>query len=621
MEDLCIEQNGPLRAVVRFTCRHTDDGGQALFRSSVRLEAFRGKGWFRVSHTFVNDNLAAPFTELRSLTLRTALSAPPVAARSVLQEHDRHFVLRMAGQPVQDGRRWRAPLAWTGVDGVGMVAVRDLWQNSPLALSVDAAGVAVGLCPNVSATNYRVGGQEEDRLFFALVNGTHRLKCGVARTHELFYGFGPARAARSLAADATAFLAGPMVRAAAAVYARSGVLPEIPPRSPATADYDRWVDHAGHQFRADRSRRRAYGMLNYGDWFGERRYNWGNMEYDTPWVCLVEFLRGGQPAWYDLGRAAALHLSDVDTCHAAASPGAVGGQYSHCVGHVGGYYPDGYREMATAQGGMSFSHTWVEGLFLYAGLTGDARILQIARSTCDRMAALVDPRSYDFDNCREPGWLLIHLCAAYRATGDCRYLQTAHIVVERVAERQRPSGGWERLMVPGHCYCDPPRHRGNAAFMVGVLMAGLRRYHQVTGDARVRRCIVRAAEYLIAHHWLPERKVFRYTNCPHIWSNVEMNAQLNEGLGYAWRLSGAESIRRVLVDSFERCFSPALEDRRADLTMEVTVPHYPRRVFSVLDEGIGKMISMRMRQAPAALYDYLRAVRSGGTPREASGGR
>lgn len=55
--------------------------------------------------------------------------------------------------------------------------------------------------------------------------------------------------------------------------------------------------------------------------------------------------------------------------------------------------------------------------------------------------------------------------------------------------------------------------------------------------------------------------------------------------------------------------------------MEITVPHYPRRVFSVLDEGIGKMISMRMRQAPAALYDYLRAVRSGGPLREASGGR
>ena len=37
--------------------------------------------------------------------------------------------------------------------------------------------------------------------------------------------------------------------------------------------------------------------------------------------------------------------------------------------------------------------------------------------------------------------------------------------------RKRPSGGWDRLMVPGHCLCEPPRHTGNAGFMVGILLA------------------------------------------------------------------------------------------------------------------------------------------------------
>ena len=163
------------------------------------------------------------------------------------------------------------------------------------------------------------------------------------------------------------------------------------------------------------------------------------------------------------------------------------------------------------------------------------------------------------------------------------------------------------LMVPGHCFCDPPRHMGNATFMVGVLMAGLRRYHLITRDPRVRKCVIRAAEYLIDANWLPEEKVFRYTNCPHIWHGVEMNAQMIEGVAYAWRLSRSEKIREVLVDSFERCFRPDLED---DGILEVAVPGYPVRHFDVADEGVGKSVSMPMRQGPFALYDYVRACRA-----------
>ena len=74
---------------------------------------------------------------------------------------------------------------------------------------------------------------------------------------------------------------------------------------------------------------------------------------------------------------------------------------------------------------------------------------------------------------------------AYNATDDPFYLNAARIVVDRVLERQTPDGGWDRQLVPGHC-SDMPRHHGNAGFMVGVLMSGLKYYAEATDDQRVK---------------------------------------------------------------------------------------------------------------------------------------
>ena len=597
-----IEENGPLRAVVKVECSHTDAKRNAMFHSTVRVHAYARKAWFRTAYTFTNDNTQESFTSVRALTLWTPLASAPETPARVVQDFDNHYALTERGKPVGTGKRFGGALFSQCGDSVCAVAIRSFWQNYPKALGLGPDGVEVGICPDVSANGYQVGGYEEDRLYYYLADGAYKLKCGVSRTHDLLYGLAPEAGETELRSAVKAFLAAPLVRAEPEAYAQSGAVGEIAKKD--AADYGGWLENARKRFLTDRGRRRAYGMMNYGDWFGERRYNWGNMEYDTPWVFLNEYLRGGAAQWFDLASEAARHLVDVDTCHASPSESAVAGQYAHCMGHVGGYYPSGYREASTAAGGMTVSHTWVEGLFLYSGMTGDARALGAARAAADRLAASVDERTYGFGNCRDSGWLLIHLCAACRATLDQRYVRAAHVVVERVLERQRESGGWERMMVAGHCYCDPPRHTGNAAFMVGVLMAGLKRYHQITRDSRVRTCIVRAAHYVVDAHWQPELKVFRYTNCPHIWANVSMNPQMIEGLGYAWRLSKSDRIAHVLVDAIDRCFSPQLSDPKRDAKLELAVPGYPLRVLDVADEGVGKSVSLWMRQAPFALYDY-----------------
>ena len=580
VRELRIEENGPLRAVVKVECTHRGRPGRRLFHSTARIHAYAGKAWFRVAYTFTNDNTTAAFTKLRELTLRTRLARPADRSARVVQDRDNHFTETDGAGSMREGRRFPGVLHARMGDAVAVVAVRDFWQNYPKSLALRRNVMEVGICPDVSATDYKVGGYAEDRLYYYLCDGAYRLKCGASRTHELFYGFALAGGSGALRRQAKAFLAPPLVRTAPRAVVRSGVVDRVPEKGQGAPACEGWLDRARQQFLSRRRTIRAYGMLNYGDWFGERRYNWGNSEYDTPWVFLNEYLRGGDDEYFEMAAAGVGHLVDVDTCHASANAGDVAGQYPHSMGHVGGYYPEGYREMARAVVAIAgVTHTWIEGALVYYGLTGDERVHESAVATAERMAAGVDATSYDFSICREPGWLLIHTCAAFHATNRRRYLDVAQTVVERVLERQRPSGGWERMLVPGHCFCDPPRHRGNSSFCVGILMAGLKRYHQITGDRRVRRCIVRAAEYLIDTTWVPGERVFRYTNCPHIWANAGQNAQIVEGLAYAWRLSRSPRIGRVLVDAMECCVDPA-----TNAPVAVSVALWTRQVpFAMAD--------------------------------------
>jgi hypothetical protein len=328
---------------------------------------------------------------------------------------------------------------------------------------------------------------------------------------------------------------------------------------------------------------REYGMLNFGDWWGERGFDWGNMEYDTPQAFILQYIRSGDSRFFKAAEEAARHYMDVDTVHHSRDRKRVGMVYAHCLCHVGDYYPDNYRKGAISSGLGTISHTWIDGLLDYYFLTGYRRSFEVAKKIADRYASYYTV-NYDFTNCRNPGWHLILTTAMYNATYDEFYLNAAKIIVRRVLERQTPNvGGWLRQMMPGHCHCIP-RHRGNAGFMVGILLSGLKRYHEITGDKSVADSIVKGADFLIRDMWIPNLKCFRYTSCPKSEAAPLLNSLILEGISYAYRLSGKERFKDIVVIGME----------------------------SVIEDlSFGKSISQYMRFTPYTLYDiehYLRKV-------------
>jgi len=605
-----VESAGPERVVIKVTGDHRDTQGRALFRYVARIHAYRGQRFVRLSYTFENDRLAEEFTRIRQLRLVTPLARAAGTRRTIgghgrrpVQTEAEHVSLRQLcddSYEIRAGRvrvsAGRRAAGWIDVnvgssvrDGkwCAAVAVRDFWQGYPKALTVAGDAIEVELCPRLSRGLYPSGGLEEDRLYYYLVDGEYKLRRGVSKRHDVLYYFheGDAAAAQ-VSALAGLFSNPPAAVAPAEWYCASGALGQIAPADARRfPTYERVVANGLDVFLRDRADRRQYGMLNFGDWHGERRYNWGNMEYDTPHAFALQFVRSGDVRFLGLARQAADHHGHVDLCRHSPDRSEVGKVYAHCMGHVGGYYPANYREMATAVGGMTVSHTWSEGFWDCHFLTGDADAREAALLVTDAYNGgyLND---FDFPTCRNAGWHLILALGTYQATGDPYCLNAAHIIVERVLERQRDTtGGWDRMMVPGHCFCPPPRHTGNAGFMVGVLLAGLKRYHQATGDPRVADCIVRGADYLVNSTWVKEEKIFRYTSCPKSHATPGLGLQVAEGLSYAQRLSGKKRLRDVFLESLRRCLA---------------VP------MSRGGTGFGKGYSMYLRSGPAALWEVAR---------------
>ena len=452
-------------------------------------------------------------------------------SKSLKQYYDDKFQILANGEVSSTGKR---AAGWISSEKVTVLA-RNFWQTYPKTLRVDQDGIEIGIMPPLQSDQYTNREEPEYRLYYYLKDGAYKLRSGVAKRHELWIL--PSEVVSSLSQGE--FSGSAMATAPPEWYAESGAMGRFVPAVEHTdfsgeaaeliRTYDEAIEQGLEGYLANREQNHEYGMLNFGDWWGERSINWGNIEYDTQHAFFLQFVRNGDFRYFLAGEAAERHYLDVDTVWYGPNRGLV---YAHCIGHTGNYYPESPVDgQGSPRGGFSISHTWVEGHLDYYFLTGDRHALEAAEMVTHRYDS-DGTRNYDFMNCRTPGWHLILSMAMYRATNDPFYLNAAHIVVERVLERQTPDGGWQRQMMPGHCH-DLPRHRGNAGFMVGVLMSGLKYYHEVTGDERVADSIVRAAHFVIDDTWVPEEHGFRYTSCPNTSPSPGLNSLIIEGIAYA----------------------------------------------------------------------------------------
>ena len=597
-DEVAVEQSGPLRATVRMKGHYRAADGRKLFAYTVRLHAYAGQRFVRLEHTWANDCGDQEFTTIKSLRLRIPLvTAPGSGGRGYrvggspvqqllwlgeprpvrLQQHtDDHFTIMKLGEdtPFAEGKRAPGWAEWT--DGMHRVtlAVRDFWQTYPKDLNITLDGFELGICPPLRPDEYASakGTQDDYRLYYYLQDGVYKFRQGMSQTQDIWLEAAP-ESGKSQAAVLTQRT--PLLAIAPAQwYADSKAFGELagPGEAGLLARYDKAFAHGYEMYQEDREFQRAYGMLNFGDWYGERFIDWGNSEYDTQHLFLMQFVRTGDVRYFLAGEQMEWHNRDVDTIHHHRDTSRIGGVPHHAIGHVGDYYPQSpVPGQGMVKGNLTVDHVFLRGRLAYYFLTGARRSLETARLIADRYDTY-DTRNYDFKNCRIAGWHLILTMAMYEATRDRFYLNAAKIIAERALERQNATGAWE-FYWPGCGTADErPVQYGIVGFMTGILLTGLRAYHAATDDERVAEGIVRGAHSLVDRLWTPQYSNFRYVSCPRqpAGPSPELTFVLLDGITFAHQRTRDPKLAQILIAATERGIAGLLEMTGADARAEAS---------------------------------------------------
>jgi hypothetical protein len=131
-------------------------------------------------------------------------------------------------------------------------------------------------------------------------------------------------------------LANPLFAAASAeYYCSSGAFGNVNAVKKGHFDkYETVLEKNLQRFIAKRDQYHEYGWMNFGDWFGERKYNWGNNEYDLAFTMALFFARTADSRYFRRGMEMADHYQSVDR-YTPRDDMEKRTKYEHCSGHTG----------------------------------------------------------------------------------------------------------------------------------------------------------------------------------------------------------------------------------------------------------------------------------------------
>lgn len=547
-DGFAVESNGPVRTVLRWTGALLQGGKPSGWAYRIRLTLCKGQPMLRCNVSVWNDVPSPTFRELGSLALRAkprnasfrggiadeALQAiTPGKGLALLQDRDNRFVLQTPGAK-REGKRF-AGSARIATDHFHMTALlRDFWQTYPSGYVVDAEGLHVQLLPPLRPDTYDDPESAKwfGRIYAWFKEGKYLFRAGQLTQHDVVLHLGDPDSSPD-AGRLSAWLSMPLLpRPEDGYLCGTDVLGRrlFPQTKGLWDSHEAMFARGFANHLKDRERRRTYGWMHWGDWFGERVLNYGNNEYDLNWAMGVQWMRTGHRAYFQRGLEMARHYTTVDTVHGRPSDRHRALCWTHCFNHVGTAqkvedlrFPKDDKDAETylerfrwgLRGGMDpQGHIYQPGNWLYAALTGEQWFRDVAERVCMHQATHLTPR-FNFSIERSGGWPLINASMAYAFSGNPYYLNAARLMIERCLQREDPeSGGWPHH--PPSSETGGKRVLGGKAFAVGILTHGILRYLEQEPRDRpeVRRMLVRGADWLMNEAWVPG-KGFKYiTNAP-----------------------------------------------------------------------------------------------------------
>lgn len=608
-QSVSIEQHGPLQLVVRVAGDYADGAGKRYMSYITRLTFRPGSSRVGIVHTNINTYTATEFTDIQSLGVSLVGAAPFTRLQGRVAGEGESAAGRALAQWTADDMALdngaeRTPGRLTGAivaEGERPVTavLRDCWQRWPKAFALVDGALHISLLPKLPSTRFGEG--MPHYLLFPFVDGFYRMKWGMAFTEDMTVDFAGSGSLPELTAEVELPVVGVLP---AAYYAETQAAGRL--AAPMGKQFAHWDAYVADGFARHLQRKetgREYGFLNYGDWYGERGRNWGNNEYDLAHGLFHQFLRTGNRAYLRWGQVAARHQADVDCVHAYPDPAYVGANHQHSIGHTGTWSDAPKRATWThrydAHTSAENGHTWAEGMVDSWWLTGDPRPMESAIGLGEHIAWAMAPQFRKLGTHeRSAGWSLKAILAVYAACPDPAYLAAAkQIAAVALAEQKLDRGGaWPHPLPIDHAGGHPGAV-GNNLFLIGVLLEGLKDYHEATHDPATARALIAAVDWVLKS-FDPTVAGWPYsaseTGEPYYPPSTGFNLLVIDSVAYVGKLTGRADYSEVAAKAFAAILTeraPAMGKSLAQrLVYAGTTLAYLQEYFATADPERGGLL-------------------------------
>lgn len=489
VEKTVVEESNALRVVIRQegSFRRNSAAVTAALAFTLRYYVYAGQPFVRVRLRMVNNGSygfgaqrsgPSPFAQhvlLRSLAVLMPTAATSSGTIQVLKSDEARS--RLAQR--QSGASLTA--------GQFEIAVPEFVENYPKALTGSSSGLRFDILPDTGSDHIFDGARAKTTDFYL---GRNTIAAR-ALTNSVNATLDPAYLAKT-GAIRPAFVE---KRNWAAALNKDPQLAEAATRAErmfasayaveASESWGSVVPQSAFEYRQRGENGEQFGWRNFGD------LAWGdgyaNVHYDLPFLLLRESLRTGDARAFQLGSEMARYRADWGQLH--------GDDYLNADWNLRGmaFYEKGdhgsFREPVP-------SHMWIEGMWLYWALTGDEAIREAASEGSEAFARLnfTYESSLSWNESRWLGWPTLGLVAAYRYTGDRRYLNKAGENVNLLIQTEESFGRKGFYIGRG---MDSIQAVQPWAW-TGYTQPGVIEYWRETGDQRAAEYIVRVADWLIS---------------------------------------------------------------------------------------------------------------------------
>lgn len=599
-DKVIIEERGPLRTVILVQGKFKDAKGKGFMpetaRYNARIHTYANQSFVRIFLTIENngrygfnlDNKPGEPYSFRELNLQLRLKLQPKRWIATTDYDERYspkerfflyqrrrliklntetenfsYLIKRGDKLDYEGKRHEG---WIDISdsAIGVtVAVRHFWQNYPKSIVFSDDTLSLGLWP--------IGGK-----WPPLARENYRFRPGTHKTYELLFSFYQKNKKR------------PSPEKVAECF-RYPLMATAPPRR--HSDYQSFwtIAPKGEQIPVDKTQAEAfqryeklqackvhleeaeeqhdeyppstlyterenrgegmdwYGWMNFGDipWggnSGEGAYCSGH--YDWPYGLLLQFLRTGDPAFFDLAEEMTLHRMDIDQYHTSRGSSWLNNfQWNEFGNHDRG--PEPWEPNP--------SHSWVQGLVLYYLLTGNRKSLEAAEEVILATnyywthqwggEPLYEPDPLDnapgSAELRIQGWGIENLLTFWKLTNERKYLASAIKI-------------WRQRTLP---FITPagfagPKEEVNV-FQLVLVLEPLIKLDKAINDEDLRDAVLRILDFLINRVYAGGRSnqagQYQQYHLPYSYNaytgfklgvTAAYNFMTSNALAYAYQVSG-----------------------------------------------------------------------------------